>query len=576
MSPGTQVKISFVGSEPKTVSLSENMTVKLESSNELAAAQACGCPADQAKGQKTMRSMNADDGSCTCEITECLDGWTLTGSGESAQCTQSQNPAPNDNQTAPGNQNNSSQDNSENQGTNDKPKLTPAQSAAKIDELKANERNMKDKEQSGVNKLMEGASMGISAESLGTWMSGAAEQRVDAQSENDMKNYLATFRCTYGGSAIHRGGEVNIELPGGNDLIPLYAEYIELAKSLSERKAALGMRPGIESQIILDKADFGLYDDESLAGISVFGSLARALMDPNSEEGQKWAQQKSDTKDKTKKAAMATLGTLGASAILNLSINSGDKKKEKSDEINAIYEKILAGLNDGLNTLPDSAQPACAPNSRGQAGNCVCNAANAVYNVNFNNCNVCAPGEIKSGQSCINPNEPTTNATSNTSDKEKSGTGGLLNQVTGSDGVLKKIVGGGDKAGATDTAAPQVAVLPASKLFDVGSSALRSDSANVIENFARSVKAQAAAYEDLLKYCINVAGHTDKTGSDTVNKKLSLERANAVKNVLVSGGIPADMINVNGVGSKECGVDGSYAPCRKVEMSLSMGACTGN
>jgi len=43
-------------------------------------------------------------------------------------------------------------------------------------------------------------------------------------------------------------------------------------------------------------------------------------------------------------------------------------------------------------------------------------------------------------------------------------------------------------------------------------------------------------------------GHTDATGSDAYNIKLSLRRANAVKAFLVSKGIPADRIFTAGKG----------------------------
>ena len=48
---------------------------------------------------------------------------------------------------------------------------------------------------------------------------------------------------------------------------------------------------------------------------------------------------------------------------------------------------------------------------------------------------------------------------------------------------------------------------------------------------------------------IRVSGHTDSTGSDAVNMKLSEERAGKVAKFLTEvGGIAADRITVNGYG----------------------------
>ncbi len=50
---------------------------------------------------------------------------------------------------------------------------------------------------------------------------------------------------------------------------------------------------------------------------------------------------------------------------------------------------------------------------------------------------------------------------------------------------------------------------------------------------------------------LNVTGHTDRAGTDRYNMALSLRRANAVKQVLIAEGIPADAIVVIGRGESE-------------------------
>ena len=100
------------------------------------------------------------------------------------------------------------------------------------------------------------------------------------------------------------------------------------------------MTPGIESEVILDSATMGLYDDESL-GITdgAYTSLSRALSDPDGADAAEWAQQRSDTKSQlTTGAVMAGVGIVGG-VVGNLLINR-DAPDEKSDEINLKYEPI--------------------------------------------------------------------------------------------------------------------------------------------------------------------------------------------------------------------------------------------
>jgi len=47
----------------------------------------------------------------------------------------------------------------------------------------------------------------------------------------------------------------------------------------------------------------------------------------------------------------------------------------------------------------------------------------------------------------------------------------------------------------------------------------------------------------------DVEGHTDSTGSDAINEKLSQARADAVRTYLIDNGFPADMITAKGFGS---------------------------
>ena len=191
----------------------------------------------------------------------------------------------------------------------------------------------KAKEQSLANRMLGAAAIG--AGGIGGMMlaSGLAESASDADAERDMRAYLATFKCDYGAGMNVRGGEVNVELPGASELVPLYAEYITLANDLKKRKEQLGLKPGIESEPILDSATTGLYDDIS-NGITdgVYVSLSQALMHPDGTDAKKWATQLDATKQKTKTGA--TVGGVGVAGgtVGNMIINQ-DKKSIRHNPI---------------------------------------------------------------------------------------------------------------------------------------------------------------------------------------------------------------------------------------------------
>ena len=223
-----------------------------------------------------------------------------------------------------------------------------AQQQAKIAELQENYDNMKEIENSFENRMLGAtgmATMGIGGMQLATAMT---EDRADDAAEQQMKAYLATFSCTYADGKRFSGGETAIELPGANELINLYSEYVGLANDLKTRKDALGLRAGIEAQPILDSATSGLYDDISTGKTSgAFTSLARALSDPNGADAAAWAAQRAETA-KQKKTALTTLG-IGAVATVagNILINRNNEK-ERSAEIQKKYDETTAGITDIL------------------------------------------------------------------------------------------------------------------------------------------------------------------------------------------------------------------------------------
>lgn len=269
--------------------------------------------------RRAHREWNAETNTETCVIDECKSDYTLTNN----QCL--------------------------------KPQLSQEDAQAEIDELRENADAMREREQSLANRTIGAAAIGATGIGGMQLASALAEQRADDAAEQDMTAYLATFRCDYGAGRNISGGEVNIQLPGANTLLPLYNEYTTLAADLKTRKTALGMTPGIESEVILDAATSGLYDNESLGKTDgAYTSLARALSDPNSADAAEWAAQRADTQQQLKTGAI----TAGAGALVGIVGNVltnyvGDQPREQSAEIRAKYDAKRTLLSKNLSSTQE-------------------------------------------------------------------------------------------------------------------------------------------------------------------------------------------------------------------------------
>ena len=101
--------------------------------------------------------------------------------------------------------------------------------------------------------------------------------------------------------------------------------------------------------------------------------------------------------------------------------------------------------------------------------------------------------------------------------------------------------------------------------FDWDSTKLSDASMNVISQAAGAYKSKQGAR-------ITATGHTDTSGTEAYNMALSLRRANAVKDALVRGGVPATAISVVGRGEQGLLVptgDGVREPQnRRVEIAI--------
>src|SRR5262249_38927555 len=69
-----------------------------------------------------------------------------------------------------------------------------------------------------------------------------------------------------------------------------------------------------------------------------------------------------------------------------------------------------------------------------------------------------------------------------------------------------------------------------------------------------------------------IEGHTDNTGAEDFNQKLSQQRAEAVRDQLVSRGVPADRITTKGYGPRYPVVANDTASGRQQNRRVGVGA----
>lgn len=118
----------------------------------------------------------------------------------------------------------------------------------------------------------------------------------------------------------------------------------------------------------------------------------------------------------------------------------------------------------------------------------------------------------------------------------------------------------------TRTADNQLRInIPSDISFDSGQAAIRPNFRPVLDNFAQSLQQNPSG-------TVTIIGHTDSTGSPAGNEPLSLQRADATRDYLVSRGIAANRFQIDGRGAREPvasnDTDAGRARNRRVEIFL--------
>jgi outer membrane protein OmpA-like peptidoglycan-associated protein len=117
-------------------------------------------------------------------------------------------------------------------------------------------------------------------------------------------------------------------------------------------------------------------------------------------------------------------------------------------------------------------------------------------------------------------------------------------------------------ANTTDTTVPKRFVFEELN-FETGSTALAPESTDTVSSLIAVLNAYPAV-------SVTLEGHTDNTGDAAANKKLSLDRATAVKDLMVKGGVADSRISSAGFGQENPVApndsEGGRAKNRRLEM----------
>jgi len=107
--------------------------------------------------------------------------------------------------------------------------------------------------------------------------------------------------------------------------------------------------------------------------------------------------------------------------------------------------------------------------------------------------------------------------------------------------------------------------VPSDLSFDTGRADIKPNMRPILDQFAQGLSGQPNTE-------LRIIGHTDSTGSDELNNRLSVDRAQATKNYLVSRGVSPNQVAIAGRGEHEPvaenNTDAGRARNRRVEIFL--------
>ena len=103
----------------------------------------------------------------------------------------------------------------------------------------------------------------------------------------------------------------------------------------------------------------------------------------------------------------------------------------------------------------------------------------------------------------------------------------------------------GTGVGVTQTANNELKLqIPSDISFDVGRAAIKSNFRPILDQFANGLRNNPNAE-------VRIIGHTDSTGSDSINNPLSIERAASTRDYLIARGVRSNAFRIEGQGSRQ-------------------------
>ena len=478
-----KIQVSADYYHQQTLDVSENITIKLQQNTVTKPNDPC----KSTNGTGTWQKVKGG-GNLKCVITNCnaTEGKTLKVNADKTDC--------------------------EEVGTNE-PKTETEPDEEKVEKAKQSQQEYelaREKEKAGrVN-----AGLSTLATGLGGYaaVSSYFEQEADKKAEADMNEYLKGMSCNYSGGGVASLGET-VEIPGGDELFDYYNQYRNLANSLKQTKAALNLTPGLEAQVVYENSNLYQYSSRTpRSGNTV--SLARALMDENSEDAAAWAAQKEKTAKDLRTGALVAAGGLafGISNLIALDTKYNKRFEKLREDFKKANEKFAAA-HDGVEVEELETR--------------ITNLETLLETQN---------------QTIANQNETITNLTTQLANINPATA--EVSEITFHDQAIS---------------------------FATGKSELDANGKALLENYATSTIIPILNSNTETTLNITITGHTDKTGDPTTNQALSLKRATSVQTELNSllSAYSNYTITSEGNGQKECGADGSQPDCRKIVITIT-------
>lgn len=110
------------------------------------------------------------------------------------------------------------------------------------------------------------------------------------------------------------------------------------------------------------------------------------------------------------------------------------------------------------------------------------------------------------------------------------------------------------------------------KLIMPGNITFASNSADISSGFYATLNSLVLVFKEFDKNGVDIVGHTDSTGSQSLNQSLSQRRAQSVANYLTANGVPGQRISVYGAGPNQPiasnATEAGRAQNRRVEINL--------